>query len=179
MMSTSIKQFCVGLRSSWPAARGRPVQSIVVVSAALTLFLASRGRARADFITITGQPTFQTVESASDVEIVNNVVQPALTQTFTNAAAGATTNSFNMLNINGSATASVDTGYNSSPSSLTDYVLLSTSVSANSSEGPAPGLYQYLDTDAESYANVQGATFTLNQAASAVLTFAPTLSIGS
>jgi hypothetical protein len=203
MLLTSIKQLCVRFRSGDQAVRRRRIRhmppgaadvpesrlmlvatprvsffkSIVLVSAALTLFLASRGRARADFITMTGQPTFQTVESASDATILNNVVQPALTQTFTTPAAGTTTNSFTLLNIAGSATASVDNGYNSSPSSLADYVLLSSSVSADA--GDYEGVYQYLAADAESSANLQGATFTLNQPASAVLTFAPTLSIGS
>jgi hypothetical protein len=106
-------------------------KSIVVVSAALTLFLGSMGQARADFITVTGQPTFQTMESASITPMTSEgFPEPTQQQTYTNPAAGATNQTFGLYTLSGSAAASVDTGYNSSPSSLTDYVLLSSSAEA-------------------------------------------------
>jgi hypothetical protein len=178
MLLTSIKQFRVRFRSGDQAARRCPVQSIVVVSAALILFMGSMGQARADFITFTGQPTFQTTESASITPMTSEgFPEPTQQQTYTNPAIGATSNTFALYTLTGSAAASVDTGYNSSPVSLTDYVLLSSSAASNA--GPEGGLYQFQSAAVESSASLQGATFTLNQPASAVLTFDPTLTLGS
>jgi hypothetical protein len=148
-------------------------KSIVVVSAALTLFLGSMGQARADFITVTGQPTFQTMESASITPMTSEgFPEPTQQQTYTNPAAGATNQTFGLYTLSGSAAASVDTGYNSSPSSLTDYVLLSSSAEAGVTT--FGNTYQYQSATVAGSANLQGQTFTLNQPAAAVLTFDPT-----
>jgi hypothetical protein len=178
MLLTSIKQFCVRFRSGDQAARRRPVQSLVVVVAALTVFLDGMAPARADFITFTGQPTFQTLETAGISPILNNITQPTLTQTYTTPAAGATNNTFELFPMGASAAASVDNGYNSSPSSLTEYVLLSGSAAAGIQPGVV-GLYPFLSAYVTAGASLQGPTFTLNQPASAVLTFDPTLSLGN
>jgi hypothetical protein len=205
MFLTRIKQFCVRFRSGDQAARRRRVRhmrlwaadvpqsrlmlvatlwvsffkSIVAVSAALTLFLDSMGQARADFITVTAQPTFQTMESASITPMTaEGFPEQTQQQTYTNPAAGATNQTFNMYTLSGSAAASVDTfDYNNNPSSLTDYVLLSSS--AQSDAGTEGDLYEYQSATVAGSASLQGPTFTLNQPASAVLTFDPTLALGT
>jgi hypothetical protein len=206
MLLTSINQFWVRFRSGDQAARRRRVRQmglwaadvpesrlmlvaalwvsffkrIVVVSAALTLFLGSLGQARADLITVTAQPTFQTVESASYTPVLEDgFVQPTLTQSFTTNAAGATSNSFNLVsNLDGVAAASVDNGFNSSPGGFTDYVSLSSSAGASVGD-VAFAYFPYLSATTGGSANLQGPTFTLNRPAAAVLTFDPTLTIGS
>jgi hypothetical protein len=202
-MLTFIKQLCVRFRSGDQRSRRRRVrqmrlgaadapesrltlvatpwfsrfQRIVVVAAALTLFLGRMGQARADLITITAQPTFQTVETASYVALQNGIAQPPLTQTYTTPVPGPSSNTLNVSIVSGQAAASVENAYQSSPSGFTDNVSLSSSAGSFVDQNQLVNR-EYLSAFAGGSASLQGPTFTLNQPAAATLTFAPTFTFG-